>query len=418
MNHDEKMVLPAGKALQDRLSVLSERAIECVQSKTSAEIPKDYPRVRFAFDIVSLHSPTADHLHKDTTFVSHWNETSQEWSYALNKDTLHAVVTAAETVEHVVGNCSESSMSARRLLLLAGPANYTRWGVLKACLTEQCALATSCSCLKQLVEEMFMTSLVLSKAHKLVDVWSHRLWLWCKILPLLSGLHYTNVLQWVWSQEASVFEDACHGHTMNLNAWQYRRQMMCLCSSNMLFPGMVKNMSNRGPLSADLLRTVLEHHEACTSAFLRTHHRDASCSRFLVDFLLSASQAVVLLTDEDVKELQFVVVNMWKRWMTLSSRLLAQTSSSGHESLWHLRLGLIVFALRWRSSELPGNWSVADEIEFVHAHTSIEVDCTDSSSAPLDFTVCSGSVNFHQWHAARYGIQLLTLLTSTISPSV
>lgn len=388
--------------------------------------------IRFFFDILDGNSWPQSAC---DSFVSDWNLSALEWSFALKKDALREFVASAENWESL--QCDDDDddsritpLDARRLLLLCAPANYTRWNASKKHLsTLVSSSGDDDSRLAALLEELHFTSLVLGRAYKLGEVWTHRLWLWNRIIPMILPRETSQddddatnfkLQAWVDLHEKNILYDACHNHPMNLNAWQYRRQMVALRSGNLLFP-LAASMSHDSTtsshhfaLSTNGLIALLQSHSESAIAFLRTHHRDASCSRFLVDLITSAGNIENRTElDDDDATFSSAICTLWISLMTLSSRLLAQTCNSGHECLWHLRLGLIVFAMRSQmasKTSLGGNWTVCDELEFVETHTTSVEGCFSVVSDRLELTSCSGSLLFHQWHAARYGIMLIRLI--------
>lgn len=389
--------------------------LEAMSKQTLQSIGDSSPRsVRFAFDALDeltwlgLCSNGAD-------FTSDWNEAQLEWSFALRKASLPRLVAESQLLE--TSDEHGHPRDARRVLLLCGPANHTRWNATKVDLTSLMTSSSSSSeeLLQALVEELLFTSLVLSKAYKLGDVWSHRLWVWTQIMLVLGArVEEAALVSWVHSHDEHVLTDAFHNHPMNLNAWQYRRLLLNLCSKGSLFPLSPTTASLPPMCGPTLLLEIVQHHTSSALKFLKAHHRDTSCSRFLVDLLVSAGN-VVASQEMPFLELQLLVKTTWISLLQLTSRLLAQTCATGHESLWHLRLGLIHFALHYHVSgtdrPLRGNWSVEDELLFVSTHMDGVI--IDEPPHKPDIAACSGSVVFHQWHAARYGIQFLQLLSAS-----
>jgi hypothetical protein len=412
----------ASQSLKAQLKQLSEFTLQLLQREDS--VLENQLGIRFAFDVLGEHSWPTSILEP---FFSAWNREGLEWSFALNKGSIRELVAAAEMLELTCERTNHALLDARRLLLLCGPANYTRWNATKQHLATVFSPGQEALLLAALVEELHFTSLVLGKVYKLGEVWTHRLWLWNRIVPLLrsqlcSDDQTIRKLQgWIDFHDNRVLDDALHNHPMNLNAWQYRRQMISLCSGNLLFPLAMSMVSPETPaprltIGTSGLVVLLQSHSKSAINFLNTHHRDASCSRFLVD-LLTCSGSIDHNDEVDNGEANFdsLVASLWASLMRLSSRLLTQTFASGHECLWHLRLGLIAFALcrpARKKKSLCGNWTVRDEFDFVDAHAGSCV-CTESTAAVsdrLDLASCSGSLLFHQWHAARYGLQLIHLL--------
>jgi hypothetical protein len=420
----------ASQSLKAQLKQLSEFTLQSLQRDNS--VLENQSGIRFAFDVLGEHSWPASVLEP---FFSAWNLEGLEWSFALNKVSLRDLVAAAEmwelTRETTNHDAEVTLLNARRLLLLCGPANYTRWNATKQHLATVFCPGQEALLLAALVEELHFTSLVLGKAYKLGEVWTHRLWLWNRIVPLLLRSRESaaqlcsddqtirKIQNWIDFHDNRVLDDALHNHPMNLNAWQYRRQMLSLCSGNLLFPLAMSMASPETPAPLLTIRTsglvaLLQSHSKSAINFLNTHHCDASCSRFLVD-LLTSSGSIDRNELDNGASFDSFVESLWAALMRLSSRLLTHTFTSGHECLWHLRLGLIAFALcfpKEKKKTLSGNWTVHDELDFVdtHAGSCVLTESNSAMSDRLDLASCSGSLLFHQWHAARYGLQLIHLL--------
>jgi hypothetical protein len=414
INDLQRATLAAANTVQYQLCALAEESLDALHSESCVgDTAAGSHQIRFSFDIIpSAHNSCA-------SFVSHWDATNREWSFALMKETLRDIVAVSDTMEAHAGP-EDACCGPTRLLLLAGPANYTRWGHSKQRLKtmiEHPSAQDTCQhriITRALMEELLFTGLVLSKAHKLVEVWSHRLWVWCQLVPLLSRLcSPQRCVHWLRLIEQTVVEDAFYRHPMNLNAWHYLRQVVCVASSGSLFQATLAStwVSSLRPIAFCDLCELIEYHVERATHYLRTHHSDASCSRFLIDVLNSAACGTTLINQQDASMWLVLLERIWRALMILSARLLSQTAMCGHESLWQLRLGLISFALQARrrfSADLHANWTVVDELYFVHSHASTTLVVVD---VVHDLVACSGSVMFHQWHASRYGLQLLSLVS-------
>lgn len=305
--------------------------------------------------------------------------------------------------------------------------------------------------------ELFLLSVVLSKFPKVGEVWTHRLWVisqqarWMhrhhRVIPCGArdcvgeeeedskrggSSHIIN-----WSRERTLLHRACDAHFMNLLAWEYRRQLCRLqqhLSSSSCFSS-----------SCIALQQVQIEEVDDVIAFVRCHQSDASSTSyllFLLDQTLSSQQREVQGGRMCDGNSHVLLVRM----LCLSTWLLTQSWNIGHEGLWMFRLGLmhrILFgvpnSIRGSSGGgegrgggcigwLPGNWTVADELEFVLAHCEgpavqrNEVhDEAEEEHTPQVFRATSvaaaavesnGSVSWHRYYAASYGAQLCALLAS------
>lgn len=289
-----------------------------------------------------------------------------------------------------------------------------------------------------ILEEVVLLDLLLSVCPKLKSLWEYRLWVvnqmfkQCSPYWLGKNRISTDLLCSRFQQQDDVsFFMAAHNHPMNYNAWHYRR---CIEEACYLPTTVLKD-------SSDVAERVIRYDCEKVVAFIREHNGDSSATSYLL-FLLnmqdkrdSLRAVQVLKTDLETPlgdtELLFPLTStaltkredrdsisdLWKYLMCCTQKEIRRHCEKGHDCMWYLRLELVRWALSERSQvHLCSSWTVLDELEWVCAF----VDATSSSSCdkllspvsalPHAWTESSGSLEWTSYNAARYGLQLLSVL--------
>jgi hypothetical protein len=334
---------------------------------------------------------------------SGWIEvfTDESWQVCMVAEDAPALVAGASSL--LLG--CESSL----LLLLCGPQQYTLWNKRKHFLQRSPTDATLRASL--LLQELCFSALLLSRAHKVGDIWQHRFWVWKRLREveyqsagsLLCGQPLHEAMARL---DRGVLRKACDAHPMNLNAWQYRRNMWVLQCEALIATGRV-----------DLFFESFLSEVGDVIHFCRLHHGDASCCSYLL-FLIGGPWWRRM--GEGGAHIFHCRQQVWSQLLSLTTSMLTTTAHRGHESLWHLRLGLIHEALNCSAPFSTGGWTVADELRFawIHCGGGEELEAAagvpeavdDGSPEQLHWAQCNGGLRWHQYYAAKYGLQLTAML--------
>ncbi|RNF09919.1 alkyl and aryl transferase [Trypanosoma rangeli] len=241
-----------------------------------------------------------------------------------------------------------------------------------------------------LLQEILLTSLLLSFHYKKQEVWVHRWWVVHQILTLddldLEAFH---------THDRAVLFEAADGHPMNYNAWNYRRQVFaCLFKRENITEGTIR------ALLLEELNAVVE--------FFERHNGDTSATVYLT-FLLEQATARWGATDDGHK---FVASHVWRRLLSVTAQELRRHYDKGHEAVWVLRLAL----MRWALWERPScGWTLQDELEFIDTYAAVatvlgEEEGGANMRPDITWVNVSGSCWWTSYHAVRYGVQLLRML--------
>lgn len=292
--------------------------------------------------------------------------------------------------------------------------------------------------MKTVIKEIALVDLLLYLRPKLKPLWQYRLWLFTQLITYDLLKSYENdepskikILSRVCQLSNVTALLAADRHPMNYNAWHYRR-----CASKVFICALAALTSS--PEKVDKLADAdLQH----VLEFVRVHNGDTSAASYLL-FLLAEQetrdQARAKLSLEGHTEgspaaLQSVpqaTVNaaatlsaysssskLWKVLMQCTQEEIRRHCEKGHESMWYLRLELVRWAVT-RSSwcELHSSWNIEDELVWVSAYADAFTPTGSSgllSPSPAlsqARTESFGTLAWTSYNAARYGLQLLSLL--------
>ncbi|KAG5503533.1 hypothetical protein JKF63_05673 [Porcisia hertigi] len=307
------------------------------------------------------------------------------------------------------------------------------------------------------MKEFVLLDLFLSFCPKLKSLWEYRQWLFSNMCDygfltddLKEDSEASLSIRQFEVQDDQLFFVAAHNHPMNYNAWHYRRQRLRTTCGNALID----------TTKRDRACTVIEIDSKQVIEFTREHNGDTSATSYLLFLLLEldsldkkdnsfffAAEASVkgpqrlsdrlhwschegqLNREKGDKEDKRVIRGhllvlhapaLWRTLMTLTQVEIRRHSEKGHECIWHLRLGLVQWALTRPPQSRPLSlWTTEDELEWAAAYAGLrETDGVDTlllpmSTLPHAWTDSFGSFAWTSFNAARYGYQLVSMLRDT-----
>ncbi|EKG07560.1 hypothetical protein TCSYLVIO_001313 [Trypanosoma cruzi] len=241
-----------------------------------------------------------------------------------------------------------------------------------------------------LLQELLLTSLLVSCHHKVQEVWVHRWWVEQQMLKLggmdLEAFHI---------HDRSVLFNAADKHPMNYSAWNHRRQVFAF------------QFQQKGAKESVKRAFLLQELDAVVH-FFEKHNGDTSAVAYLT-FLLEQATAK---RGADFDKHNSVALHVWGRLLAVTTQELRRHYDKGHEAVWMLRLAL----MRWALCEHPRcGWTLQDELDFVSTYASVVTmsgEDEDEGNMELDVTWVdvSGAYWWTSYHAVRYGLQLLRML--------
>lgn len=279
--------------------------------------------------------------------------------------------TVLERRLHGLGK-SSTSLKLSAFCLLGNPQNYHLWAQRRRYLR-----GTN---LQELVEEWIFTSLILTKHLKTVEAWQHRRWVKEQMLKV------DQRLLWFY-REANFLHKTCEKHLRNYPAWAYRHWL-------------IKGSESRCE-KKDFLNLLSEEIDLC-KRFFEMHNGDASVGWHLI---FCARQEKKNLESMGAAGQQ-LVKRRASSLFQFSNGLLASHFEKGHEALWSFRRGLVVTYCLGNEGGL-GGWDVECEVQFALCHCDCFVDISHPHVDVMSAADCGGSVCWHQYYAAAYGVWLL-----------
>ncbi|GET89040.1 hypothetical protein, conserved [Leishmania tarentolae] len=308
------------------------------------------------------------------------------------------------------------------------------------------------------IKEFVLLDLLLSLCPKLKLLWEYRQWL-CSSMHncgLLNNSKEDNdvalpILQFE-AQDDQLFFVAAHNHTMNYNAWHYRRLRFQTLHAN----------ASKLCARRDCACVAVQRDSERVIQFIREHSSDSSATSYLLfllheqevldrkgDAFLSKEGVVVEGPSEAAGELHrsstkeyftgdtedssrtpvskgstryALAPALWKNFMKVTQTEIRRHTEKGHECIWQLRLGLIQWACsRSPESRMQSLWSVEDELRWTSTYLDIHlVDGVDAllcpvSPLPYAWAESFGSSAWTSFNASRYGRQLALILRNTLS---
>ncbi|KPI84323.1 hypothetical protein ABL78_6629 [Leptomonas seymouri] len=311
-----------------------------------------------------------------------------------------------------------------------------RWLHDSLCVPE--ADMTSIEKTQLLIKEIIILDLLLSICPKLKSLWEYRLWIVKHIFNshLLTAAaaeaDSLDLLLFRWQQQDDAcFFSAAHNHSMNYNAWHYRR-----CARKAFYASF-STLPQALEISVKLTRCDSQR----VIHFIREHNGDTSAMSYLL-FMLheedvsdqmrasqnsrtttlrrpETSQGLTRPTENHMKFSSDYpsALQLWKYFMCFTQEEIRRHCEKGHEAMWYLRLELTRWAVTKASCiDISSAWSVEDELEWVSTYvaavssTSPDTLLSPTSGIPHVWTESFGSLAWTSYNAARYGLELLSIL--------
>lgn len=364
-----------------------------------------------------------------TLFVQHYQERSETLAATSQQSCVRARDSLSET-PHVTVDLLESMHPTLVAVVWVGApqidifATHRRRWLSQTCFAH-CDSTTSSDELHQALKEFVLIDLFLSVGPKLKSLWEYRLWL-CDRMHAAGMLSFSlsrqeaaqmQITDFV-AQDDELFFAAAHNHPMNYNAWHYRRLRFCLLHDS--GANSAAKLIGACAAAAAECERVME--------FIRNHNGDSSATAYLL-FLLEQQEALdskrsVLLTHDErpagscnQNSYCALAPDLWRSMLALTQTEVRRHAEKGHECIWHLRLGLVTWACKQPAdTPIAFGWRVEDELRWVSAFVDAEAAISgDTLLSPVPvlrqaWTESSGSEAWTSYNAARYGIQLSTLL--------
>lgn len=347
------------------------------------------------------------------------------------------------------------------LLMVFTPQNSALVNRRRRELQLQCSMMESSKALttqlQLCLKEFVLLDILLCRYLKLDTLWEYRRWLVSfmfskNIVSVTNEKDRRVSVAMFMKQEDQLFFFATDHYLMNYNAWSYRRDLL-------------RYLSLIHKLDLVIYESTCSVELECQKIirFLQTHNRDTSAASYLL-FLLHEQErreradaskdnemfatckslvmksytaglestgppfpplTVVEKTTPCVvqqrninREAAFSSVKMWQLLMTFSQAEIRKHCEKGHESIWYLRLGLISWAVRTSQREsILSDWLVANEMEWVRTYVDLYQGNSDKTLlSPISCTSeawveAFGSLAWTSYNAARYGLELVKLLS-------
>ncbi|CBH13700.1 hypothetical protein, conserved [Trypanosoma brucei gambiense DAL972] len=344
--------------------------------------------------------------------IEHSQGSTYELAVGLGKDVLREALAdflreqqnsdrreeALPLIAPVVHNLPRFSVV---LLLLIMPAHSSLWSARRRWI-ETCTANGEDHSRSFLFQEVLVTSLLLNFYYKVQEVWVHRWWVVERLLSHPGiNLEVSN------DHDRGVLMEAADKHPMNYNAWNYRRQVF----ENIL--NITQNASRCRSCAST--PSLLQQEVEIALRFFETHNGDTSAASYLI-FLLHKAETI----RSDSAEGKYnqdsgvcagsLVHSVWKRLMLASTQELRRHWDKGHEAVWVLRLALIHWALCIRPM---CGWSLEDEMHLISVYMELPTLHDEwVGLSEVTWVAASGSPSWTSFYAARYGVQLLKLVTN------
>ena len=179
------------------------------------------------------------------------------------------------------------------------------------------------------MNELYFSTLVLSRHHKYAEVWAHREWV---VSQLIAG-HPPRVYEYE-RDDAWIVQYCSDQHPRNYPCWAYRTSVFKLLGA---VGGVEKSIEW---MTEDALN------------FMARHVSDCSCTSFLCTVIR-------------IQLPKWSAVLLWKRMLQFNTRLIVQSVNEGknYGALWEARRNLI--STHWQCGPLFGGWTLEEELDFV-----------------------------------------------------